>query len=76
MFQMKYLISSNQLHIFQVLEALAVVKLQNASSELKDLDKVVPDIARSRAAKLRQTYDQIDSIEVYAFDLTAICYHI
>merc|ERR1712200_113595 len=47
----------------EVLEALAVVKLQNASSELKDLDKVVPDIARSRAAKLRQTYEQIDSIE-------------
>ena len=61
--------------MFQVLEALAVVKLQNASSELKDLDEVVPDIARSRAAKLRETYDQIDSIEVYAFDLTTKCYH-
>ena len=61
--------------MFQVLEALAVVKLQNASSELKDLDKVVPNIARSRAAKLRQTYEQIDSIEVYAFYLTTKCYN-
>ena len=61
--------------MFQVLEALAVVKLQNASSELKDLDEVVPVIAHSRAAKLRQTYDQIDSIEVFAFDLTSKFYH-
>ena len=42
------------------------IKDKVLTSELKDLDKVVPDIARSRAAKLRETYDQIDSIKVYA----------